>query len=193
MEKQSRLITAVNEIYVLAKVSTYFWWGLVKRGFVYGWYGTLATCLTLYVSSQPHYVSLKEVDYRSENRKLPELLLSSFMTFSFLLALVSWFGLLQNYSDQLLLGFLVGSLFWIIMMVWLPFFQKVASDNFKESLAASVCLFISRLNDGAVLFTVLVVLLFMALTQHLLVWFFLPGIYCLVIAKLDQLQKGREK
>lgn len=193
MEKQSRLIAAINEIYILAKVSTFFWWGLIKRGFVYGWYGALATCLALYASSQPYYATLKEVDYRSKNSKLPEFLISSIMTFSFLLTLVSWFGLLQDYSDQLLLGFLVGSLSWIIMMIWVPFFQKVADGHFKENLAASMRLLISRLNDALVLLTVLVFLLFVALTQHLLVWFFLPGMYCLILTKLDHRRKGVEE
>ncbi|MGT2785672.1 hypothetical protein [Streptococcus merionis] len=190
MEKQLRLITTVNGIFVLAKASTYFWWGLIKRGFVYGWYGALATCLAFYASSQPYDVSLKEVDYHSETRKLSELFISSMMTFSFLLALVSWFYLLHSYSYQLLLGFLVGSLFWLVMLIWLPFFQKVASSSFKESLEASVRLLVCRLNDVAVLLTLLVFLLFIALTQHLLVWFFLPGIHCFVFTKLDQLRKG---
>lgn len=86
MEKQSRLIATINGVYVLAKASTYFWWGLVRRGFVYGWYGALATCLALYESSQPYYVSLKEVDYLPKESKVSEMLISSFMTFSFLLS-----------------------------------------------------------------------------------------------------------
>ncbi|WP_303973750.1 hypothetical protein [Streptococcus merionis] len=192
MEKQSRLVTTVNGIFVVAKASTYFWWGLIKRGFVYAWYGALATYLALYASSKPYDVSLKEVDYHSETRKLSELFISSIMTFSFLLALVSWFCLLHSYSDQLLLGFLVGGLLWLAMLVWLPFFQKVASSSFRESLVASVRLLICRLNDVVVLLTLLVFLLFIALTQHLLVWFFLPGIYCLVFTKLDQLRKGEK-
>lgn len=189
MEKQSRLITTINGVYVLVKASAYFWWGLVKRGFIYGWYGALATCLALYESTQPYYVSLKEVDYHSNESKLSEMLISSFMTFFFLLSLVSWFGLLQNYSDQFLLGFIVGVLFWLLSMVWLPFFQRVAGDSFKKSLAMSLHLVSRRTNDAAVQFTVLALLLYLALTKHLLVWFFIRGIYCFVLTKIDQFRK----
>lgn len=193
MEKTSRLIVAVNAVFVLAKVSAYFWWGLIKRGFVYGWYGSLATCLTLYASPQAQYLGLKEVDYHSKEGKAVEFAISMMMTFSFLLALVSWFGMLLNYSDSLLLGFLVGSLSWLLLMAWLPFFQEVVGRDVKISLAASFRLMLGRLNDVTVLFTVLVLLDFLALTQHLLVWFFLPGIYCLVFTKLKQLRKGQER
>ena len=189
MEKQSRLMVTINGVYILAKASAYFWWGLAKRGFIYGWYGALATCLALYGCSQPYYVTLKEVDYSSKHSHLPELLISSFMTFSFLLTLVSWFGLLQNYSDQFLLGFIVGVLFWLLSMVWLPFFQRVAGDSFKKSLAMSLRLVSRRTNDATVQFTVLALLLYLALTKHLLVWFFMPGIYCFVLTKIDQFRK----
>ncbi|MDG4506305.1 hypothetical protein NOL38_08575 [Streptococcus suis] len=192
MEKQSRLIATINGVYVLAKASTYFWWGLVRRGFVYGCYGALATCLALYESSQPYYVSLKEVDYLSKESKVSEMLISSFMTFAFLLSLVSWFGLLQNYSDQLLLGFLVGSMFWLVLMVWLPYYQRVAGPHFKKSLAMSLHLISRNLNDVAVQGTILTLLFYLALTKHLLVWFFMPGIYCLVLTKISQLRKEKK-
>lgn len=192
MQKQSRLILFINGIYTLLKVSCLFWLSLIKRGFVYGWCDAFRAGLDMYSCQHPYDASLREYLCKRGKKEMLDQVLSALSTFFFLMILVSWFALLRGYSSLALLLFLVSVLAWIALLIVLFFYLQLKQQSPALRLYQSLKQLFQQLNDVAVLGTILAFLIFVALTKNILVWFVLPGVYCLVCVKLSLRNKDKE-
>ena len=184
-EKKSKLKLFADTCLLVAQASLVFWVTLFKRGFVYAWIPAMKLTF-LYVESTS---STEHSLLRFLKRKVPASGSDRFFSFllstSWTLSLASWLLFIQRMGDMSRILFLGSTLFWAICFIIGSIYSQFKEDNGEQTLTWFRRSWIFALG----LLLCLLLLFWYSLTQNIIGWMILPGLYFKTIQFYQKLEK----
>ncbi len=185
-EKSSRLIEAVNLVYVVMKGSVLFWLALLSKGFVYGWIFAIKVVSDYFDSENPRDISFRYLLKQKENRIPYSKTISALMTFFFSLGLTGWMISLVKLSQLSFAMFYIGGLAWLVWLVIAIYYVRSDAKVGEYNLYESFIEMKQEFQKIIFFFLLAFIFVWLTLTKTLLGWVIFPGIYFYLVGRFKK-------
>ena len=169
-EKKSKLKLFADACLTIAQASLVFWVTLFGKGFVYAWVPAMKLTSSFIGSSGGAWTKcLKQDILVTGMDRFFSFLLSTSLT----LSMASWISFVQRLGDRSRILFLSATILWAVCFVFTSIYCRFKKIGTKEIMSW----LIQRSGLVIGLFLALLILFWYSLTQNIIGWLLLPGLY----------------